>query len=67
MNVTPPPAVHTGTLRDYELMELQRQAEEGLGELFKLPEHLKEKVGAAGRGWGGGGGRRDGEGRRLGG
>ncbi|GLI61404.1 hypothetical protein VaNZ11_003623 [Volvox africanus] len=36
-------AALNGTLRDHELMELQRQAEEG-GELFKLPEHLKEKV-----------------------
>ncbi len=34
-----------GTLRDSELMELQRQAEEG-GEIFTLPDHVKEKVGA---------------------
>ncbi|GFR51314.1 hypothetical protein Agub_g13679, partial [Astrephomene gubernaculifera] len=36
-------AALNGTLRDHELMELQRQAEEGT-DLFRLPEHIKEKV-----------------------
>ncbi len=46
----PPPLLAAGTLRDHELIELQRQAEES-NEVFRLPDHLKEKVG--GMGWSG--------------
>ena len=38
----PPPAT-LGTLRDHELLQLQREAEES-GEVFKLPDGIKEQV-----------------------